>query len=82
MGAGPQMPYPKWVWTPAGGWYCHPPNWKRNTALVALGWVVVLGFTFRISANNERRLHPPDRFIPSQMWCKHAVEDDPRLAPN
>jgi hypothetical protein len=20
MGAGPQMPYPKWVWTPAGGW--------------------------------------------------------------
>ena len=26
MGAGPQMPYPKWVWTPAGGWCAAIPS--------------------------------------------------------
>lgn len=27
----------------------------------------------------QRRPKPPREFIPSQMWAKHAVEDDPRL---
>lgn len=25
--------YPKYVWSPAGGWWCNPRNWKRNTAI-------------------------------------------------
>ena len=77
MGAGPQMPYPKWVWTPAGGWYCHPPNWQRNTAIVACGWAVAWYFVFNLSASLERRLCPPCRPIPSQSWCKYAKIDDP-----
>ena len=71
------MPYPKWVWTPAGGWYCHPPNWQRNTKIAACVWVVVLAGVFNISAKLERRLNPPDRPIASQLWCKHAYTDDP-----
>ena len=41
MGGGPAMPYPKWVWTPAGGWYCNPPNWKRNTGVALAGYAFV-----------------------------------------
>ena len=79
MGAGPQMPYPKWVWTPAGGWYCNPPNWRRNTAIVLGGWAVCAFFVFKFSAANERRLSPPYRHIPSQNWCAWAKHDDPSL---
>ncbi len=25
------------VWSPAGGWYCDPVHWKRNT-MFAFGW--------------------------------------------
>jgi hypothetical protein len=34
-----------------------------------------------VSAQLERRPVPPHRFIPSQLWCKYAAEDDPRLRP-
>ena len=77
MGAGPPMPYPKWVWTPVGGWYTQHKNWKRNTALMYGAWAVLAVVVFRVSARNERRFSPPDRPIPSQMWCKYANVDDP-----
>lgn len=52
--------------------------------MIAAGiWGVILAFTARFSMNNERRIMPPHEAaypIPSQYWCKHAVEDDPRLA--
>ena len=38
MGGDRKFYYPRYVWSPAGGWWRHsPPNWQRNTALVALG---------------------------------------------
>ena len=80
MGAGPLMPYPKWVWTPAGGYYCHPTHWKRNTAILGVGYFLFMCYVFRHSAENERRLNPPKNGpIPSQSWCTHAADDDPRL---
>ena len=66
MGAGPKMPYPKWVWSPAGGWYCTPPNWKRNFAIAMVAYAGITYYVFQLSARNERR-------------AKHAKEDDPRL---
>ena len=81
MGGGKKFPYPKWVWTPAGGWWCQPKNANRNTAIMAGAWAVILAVTFKFSAANERRYLPPIVYpIPSQRWCKYAVEDDPRLA--
>ena len=80
MGAA-NFPYPKWVWSPAGGWWCNPPNWKRNTAIAGGIWVVVLAAAANFSMKNERRpLTPMSYPMPSQFWCKHAIEDDPRLA--
>uniref|UniRef100_A0A7S2HE86 Uncharacterized protein n=1 Tax=Haptolina brevifila TaxID=156173 RepID=A0A7S2HE86_9EUKA len=80
MGAA-NFPYPKWVWSPTGGWWPNPPKWKRNTALVAGAWAVILGITIKWSSANERRPLPPVVYpIPSQYWCKHAAADDARLA--
>ena len=31
-----KYPYPKYVWSPSGGWWCDPPNWKRNTVVAAI----------------------------------------------
>lgn len=74
------FPYPKWVWSPAGGWWCEPKNWRRNTAICLGVWGAVLYATFKVSSSLERRHLPPmDYPIPSQYWCKNAVKDDPRL---
>ena len=83
MGRGAaNFPYPKWVWSPAGGWWCEPKNGPRNTMIAAGIWGVILYLGARFSSANERRIHAPHDAaypIPSQYWCKHAVEDDPRL---
>ena len=60
--------YPKHVWSPSGGWYAQPANWKANTAIMGL---VVLGITaiaFSISAEREFRPRMPEkgRFFPSR----------------
>lgn len=41
MGGGRRFPYPKYVWSPAGGWWANPAHWKRNTAIFA-----VLSYSF------------------------------------
>lgn len=60
--------YPKHVWSPAGGWYAQPSNWRANTA-VMLG--VVFGITamaWSVSADREHRTKFPEpgRFFPSR----------------
>jgi hypothetical protein len=80
MGGAPQMPYPKWVWSPAGGWYnYYPKNWQRNAAIAAVVYASITFCVFQISAARERRPVSPVRPIPSQRWCAHAHEDDPSL---
>lgn len=39
QGATKKFAYPLYVWSPAGGWWCNPRHWKRNTAIA----FVVLG---------------------------------------
>ena len=67
------------VWTPYGGWWVNPPQWKRNTGMAGLGIAVVMMGLFKVSASKERRPIAPYKQIPSQSWCKFAKEDDPRL---
>ena len=60
--------YPPHVWSPSGGWYCQPHNWRMNTAVMA---VVIAGFTamaWKASANLEERtkMPDPDRVFPSR----------------
>jgi hypothetical protein len=37
MGGGRRFEYPKWVWSPSGGWWAEPVHWKRNS-------IVFMGF--------------------------------------
>ncbi|KXS20133.1 hypothetical protein M427DRAFT_108309 [Gonapodya prolifera JEL478] len=61
--------YPKWVWSPAGGWWGRPKNWRTNFAIVATGSAVFIYSVFRFSAANEIRMTPPISSIPSQKWA-------------
>ncbi|ETW01061.1 hypothetical protein H310_06689 [Aphanomyces invadans] len=41
MGAVTKYPYPKHTWSPAGGWWNKPANWKNRTGILA-GVMVLL----------------------------------------
>ena len=45
LSGGKRVPFPKDVWSPTGGWYSNPRNWKRNTALLLFGSIFTyIGF--------------------------------------
>jgi len=78
MGGGGKIPYPKHVWSPAGGWYGQPHNWKANTAVMG---AVIFGITammFNLSAEREYRDRFPaeGRFYPSRYWSKQIIEHE------
>jgi hypothetical protein len=60
--------YPKHVWSPAGGWYTQPKNWKVNTAVMLTAVVGVTALAWKYSAENEFRTKFPEegRFYPSR----------------
>lgn len=67
--------YPKHVWSPAGGWYAQPANWKSNTAIM-LG--IVIGLTamvWKVSAEREVRTRFPEkgRFFPSRWFVPIVI---------
>ncbi|KAM6501391.1 hypothetical protein JOM56_004405 [Amanita muscaria] len=74
MGGGARYPYPKYVWSPAGGWWTRPQNWLSNTAIAFSGILAVTYLTWSVSAKNERRTVQPDRFIPSMLWAEEYRE--------
>ncbi|OMH84533.1 hypothetical protein AX774_g1938 [Zancudomyces culisetae] len=74
-------PYPKNVWSPAGGWWSQPKAWKRNSVIVGLGTTVLTGFLFYKSAQIERRTSYPTDWVPSMLWAKQFKEDDPKFQP-
>ena len=46
QGGGPTYPYPKYVWSPAGGWWCNPRGWRGNTMVagaITVGLCVPVG---------------------------------------
>ncbi|KAJ4351053.1 hypothetical protein N0V95_004157 [Ascochyta clinopodiicola] len=81
MGGGGKIPYPKHVWSPAGGWYTQPANWKGNTAVVGLVLVSIVGMAWSVSAQREYRdkMPEPGRFFPSRYWSRQIVEHEKKL---
>ena len=71
---GGQHNFPKEVWSPAGGWWADPKNWKRNTGFALVGIGCTLAYTWGVSAELENRWQAPSRFIPSQLWSKNIPE--------
>jgi len=62
--------YPKHVWSPAGGWYTQPSNWKANTFVMGAVIFGLTAMTFNYSAKHEYRtkMPEPDRFYPSRWY--------------
>ncbi|KAF1976492.1 hypothetical protein BU23DRAFT_417111, partial [Bimuria novae-zelandiae CBS 107.79] len=81
MGGGGKIPYPKHVWSPAGGWYAQPANWKANTAVMGAVLAGIVGSAWMLSANLEYRDKMPQegRFFPSRYWSKQIIEHERKL---
>eukprot|EP00187_Rhodella_violacea_P007177 CAMPEP_0174890190 /NCGR_PEP_ID=MMETSP0167-20121228/5351_1 /TAXON_ID=38298 /ORGANISM="Rhodella maculata, Strain CCMP736" /LENGTH=75 /DNA_ID=CAMNT_0016127897 /DNA_START=74 /DNA_END=301 /DNA_ORIENTATION=- len=59
MGGGPQRYlYPKEVWSPTGGPWAYPRNWKVNTAIGFCGMMLVHYTIYRLTAHKEERQAP------------------------
>ncbi|KAF2849480.1 hypothetical protein T440DRAFT_398952 [Plenodomus tracheiphilus IPT5] len=80
MGGGGKIPYPKHVWSPAGGWYAQPKNWKANTAVMGLTITGIVAMVWTLGANLEHRDRMPERhrFFPSRYWSKQIIEHERR----
>ncbi|KAF4302151.1 hypothetical protein GTA08_BOTSDO10380 [Botryosphaeria dothidea] len=78
MGGGGKVPYPKHVWSPAGGWYSQPKNWKANTAVMGGVVIGITGLAWYTSAQREQRskFPEPGRFFPSRYWSKQIIEHE------
>lgn len=62
--------YPKHVWSPAGGWYAQPANWKQNTFILGAAVFGLTCIIWKISAEKEEFVHKPEpgRFYPSRQY--------------
>lgn len=67
--------YPKGVWSPTGGWYADPKNWRRNTLFAFVFMAASATYVFKKSAELEQRPIAPIRHIPSQNWCKNFPKE-------
>ncbi|RYP19285.1 hypothetical protein DL767_009674 [Monosporascus sp. MG133] len=78
MGGGARVPYPKHVWSPAGGWYAQPSNWKTNTAIFTGVIVGITALAWKLSAEREYRHKMPEqgRFFPSRYWSKQIKQHE------
>jgi len=54
MGGQPRYPFPRHVYSPAGGWWSNPKAWKWNTAnIVAMMTITLIIPAFLLSAERE-----------------------------
>ncbi|KAK1766840.1 hypothetical protein QBC33DRAFT_559566 [Phialemonium atrogriseum] len=70
MGGGPRVPYPKHIWSPSGGWYAQPANWKANTAIIGLAMFGITALVWKVSAEREFRHKMPE----PGSWSKQIIE--------
>ncbi|KAJ6508115.1 hypothetical protein DFH09DRAFT_276411 [Mycena vulgaris] len=75
MGGGGRYPYPKHVWSPAGGWWGQPANWKMNTFIAVCGIAAVSAAITRGVANREAELagEPLERRRLTTIWVHYLV---------
>ncbi|EON63721.1 hypothetical protein W97_02949 [Coniosporium apollinis CBS 100218] len=76
--SGGKIPYPKHIWSPAGGWYSQPANWKANTAVMGAVIIGITAIAWSVSAEREvrTRFPEPDRFFPSRNWSRQIIEHE------
>ncbi|EGD75943.1 hypothetical protein PTSG_00651 [Salpingoeca rosetta] len=65
-----KFPYPTKVWSPAGGWWPAPKNWKANTIIAAAVIATVCIPAYIISERRMRYAYP---FNPTCYHCQISV---------
>ena len=60
------------IWSPAGGFFADPKNWRRNTVVAAVGIATVAAFIFKKSTSIEERHALPNHAIPSQRFAPQS----------
>ncbi|KAJ4165320.1 hypothetical protein LMH87_006956 [Akanthomyces muscarius] len=78
MGGGGKVPYPKHVWSPAGGWYAQPANWRGNTLIAGAVIFGIVAVTWKFGADREKWAHKPQpgEWYPSRNWSKQLIQWD------
>ena len=68
------LSYPKHVWSPSGGWYAQPHNWKANTAVMGFVIFGITALAWKVGAEREHRFKMPEphRFFPSRKYDSSA----------
>lgn len=66
--------YPKHVWSPAGGWYAQPANWKGNTIIAGAVMAAIVAVTWKFSAERETwaRRPEPEGWYPSRKCVEYS----------
>jgi hypothetical protein len=60
------------IWSPAGGFFADPKNWRRNTLVAAVGIATVAAVIFKKSTGLEERHALPNHRIPSQRFAPQS----------
>lgn len=72
MGGDGRYPYPKEVWSPAGGWWPFPRAWRANTAAAFVITAALCVPVFILSESKTVR-HQPSTFIPLHLFLPFAI---------
>ncbi|CAF3504410.1 hypothetical protein SNK03_002262 [Fusarium graminearum] len=77
-GGGGKVPYPKHVWSPAGGWYAQPANWRGNTLIAGVVMAGIVAVTWKFSSEREQWAHRPEpgQWYASRHWSKQLKQWD------
>ncbi|KAG2771011.1 hypothetical protein PC129_g2262 [Phytophthora cactorum] len=69
MSGGGEYPYPKYTWSPAGGWWAKTKNWQRKTGVALVALAAVAGPIALFSSSNHIK-------FPAEERRKLTEEDD------
>jgi hypothetical protein len=58
MGGGHHFEYPKWVWSPSGGWWPKPTAWKRNAGVFAFGLAMSATWLYKYATPRTVAYYP------------------------
>ncbi|KAL7680032.1 hypothetical protein Plhal304r1_c070g0158591 [Plasmopara halstedii] len=61
MSGGGEYPYPKYTWSPAGGWWAKTKNWQRKTSVALVAMAAVAGPIALYSNSNHIKFPAEER---------------------
>ena len=73
LGGGGHFPHPKYVWSPAGGWWGNTAKGPRNTVIAAVG-IVLTSSTIYMLGESLQKCTTPSPLAPMQSWSLSTAD--------